>query len=187
MLHNVKMEYIFLFSERITISLAASTFITSPSSSTTMAFRFSSFCFKPTAFSASKGVNLSSSSLKMPLLYHMSYGNGNSTKINSLVVKSSWSLRLFTRYPACFTFSHDNTVRFVHFRQYVGVRHKHTDGIDRSRVPIVNEEDLEEWYIKGSGPGGSNVNKRTNCCCLKHIPTGEIIIITIIIDDSPLI
>ncbi|XP_021948239.1 probable peptide chain release factor C12orf65 homolog, mitochondrial [Folsomia candida] len=140
-----------------------------------MAFRFSSFCFKPTAFSASKGVNLSSSSLKMPLLYHMSYGNGNSTKINSLVVKSSWSLRLFTRYPACFTFSHDNTVRFVHFRQYVGVRHKHTDGIDRSRVPIVNEEDLEEWYIKGSGPGGSNVNKRTNCCCLKHIPTGIVI------------
>jgi protein subunit release factor B len=39
-------------------------------------------------------------------------------------------------------------------------------------VPSLNEEDIEESFIKGSGPGGSNVNKRTNCCQLRHIPTG---------------
>jgi len=47
--------------------------------------------------------------------------------------------------------------------------------IDVSRVPVLKEEDLEEWFVKGSGPGGSNVNKRTNCCSLRHIPTGVIV------------
>jgi len=53
-------------------------------------------------------------------------------------------------------------------------RFKHTE-IDTSKVPILNENDLEEWYIKGSGPGGSNVNKNTNCCTLRHKPTGIIL------------
>lgn len=44
--------------------------------------------------------------------------------------------------------------------------------IDTSRVPVLCEDELEEWFVKGSGPGGSNVNKRTNCCSLRHIPTG---------------
>ena len=47
--------------------------------------------------------------------------------------------------------------------------------IDKSRVPVLNEEDLEERFIQGSGPGGSNVNKNSNCCHLTHIPTGKII------------
>ncbi|ODN02884.1 putative peptide chain release factor C12orf65, mitochondrial [Orchesella cincta] len=53
-------------------------------------------------------------------------------------------------------------------------RRKHSE-IDTSKVPILNEDDLEEWFIKGSGPGGSNVNKRTNCCSLRHKPTGIIL------------
>lgn len=44
--------------------------------------------------------------------------------------------------------------------------------IDTSKVPVLSEDDLEEWYVKGSGPGGSNVNKRTNCCTLRHKPSG---------------
>jgi protein subunit release factor B len=40
--------------------------------------------------------------------------------------------------------------------------------------PPLNEKDLIENYIKGSGPGGQNVNKANNCCQLKHIPTGII-------------
>ena len=40
--------------------------------------------------------------------------------------------------------------------------------------PPLNESDLIENYIKGSGPGGQNVNKANNCCQLKHIPTGII-------------
>lgn len=44
--------------------------------------------------------------------------------------------------------------------------------IDFSKVPLLKEEDLEEQFIKGHGPGGSNVNKRSNCVLLKHIPSG---------------
>jgi len=45
--------------------------------------------------------------------------------------------------------------------------------IDYSKVPTLNEEDLEEQYVRGSGPGGSNVNTNSNCVVLKHIPTGQ--------------
>ena len=45
--------------------------------------------------------------------------------------------------------------------------------LDYSRVPVLNEEDLEESFIRGSGPGGSNVNKLANCVQLVHKPTGK--------------
>lgn len=44
--------------------------------------------------------------------------------------------------------------------------------IDYSKVPTLKEEDLEEQFIKGHGPGGSNVNKRSNCVLIKHLPSG---------------
>lgn len=44
--------------------------------------------------------------------------------------------------------------------------------IDRSRVPQLDENDLEEQFVSGSGPGGQCVNKSVNCCQLKHKPTG---------------
>lgn len=47
--------------------------------------------------------------------------------------------------------------------------------IDYSKVPIINENDLEEMFVKGSGPGGSAVNKNSNCVVLKHKPTGIVI------------
>ncbi|XP_025414859.1 probable peptide chain release factor C12orf65, mitochondrial [Sipha flava] len=47
--------------------------------------------------------------------------------------------------------------------------------IDRSKLPILNENDLEEMFVKGSGPGGSAVNKNSNCVVLKHIPSGIVI------------
>lgn len=47
--------------------------------------------------------------------------------------------------------------------------------IDKSRFPKLEEKDLEEHYIAGWGPGGQNVNKATNCCQLKHKPTGIIV------------
>lgn len=39
----------------------------------------------------------------------------------------------------------------------------------------LNEEDLEEKFIKGSGPGGQKVNKSSNCVQLIHKPTGIMI------------
>jgi len=47
--------------------------------------------------------------------------------------------------------------------------------IDRSKFPILSENDLEEKFISGSGPGGQNVNKSVNCCQLRHKPTGLIV------------
>ena len=40
--------------------------------------------------------------------------------------------------------------------------------------PLVDSE-LEESFIRGTGPGGQNVNKLANCVLLKHLPTGVII------------
>ena len=46
---------------------------------------------------------------------------------------------------------------------------------DNSRVPTFLNDDLEEEYVRGSGPGGSNVNKTSNAVVLKHKPTGLVI------------
>lgn len=52
--------------------------------------------------------------------------------------------------------------------------YKHKSSIDYSKFPTLKEKDIEEQFIQGHGPGGSNVNKSTNCVLLKHLPTGEL-------------
>lgn len=47
--------------------------------------------------------------------------------------------------------------------------------IDLSLVPTLNDSELEESFVRGSGPGGQSVNKTANCVILKHIPTGIVI------------
>lgn len=44
--------------------------------------------------------------------------------------------------------------------------------IDFSRYPKLDEQDLEEDFVHGSGPGGQKVNKAHNCVQLLHKPTG---------------
>ena len=45
-----------------------------------------------------------------------------------------------------------------------------------SRIPIdINESDLEERFVRGSGPGGQAVNKTNNKVQLRHIPTGHMV------------
>jgi len=36
----------------------------------------------------------------------------------------------------------------------------------------LNESDLEEKFVRGSGPGGQKINKTSSCVQLKHVPTG---------------
>ncbi|KAG2217806.1 hypothetical protein INT45_005636 [Circinella minor] len=48
-----------------------------------------------------------------------------------------------------------------------------TTNIKKERQKIIlNDQDLIEKFVKGSGPGGQCVNKRVSCVDLRHIPTG---------------
>ncbi|XP_029018189.1 mitochondrial translation release factor in rescue [Betta splendens] len=42
-------------------------------------------------------------------------------------------------------------------------------------VPVLKEDELEEQFVRGSGPGGQATNKTSNCVVLKHIPTGIVV------------
>ena len=39
----------------------------------------------------------------------------------------------------------------------------------------LREEDLEENFVRGSGPGGQSVNQTANCVVLKHKPSGIVV------------
>lgn len=41
--------------------------------------------------------------------------------------------------------------------------------------PVVKDEDLEESFLKGSGPGGQKINKTSSAVQLKHLPTGVVV------------
>ncbi|KOC62564.1 putative peptide chain release factor C12orf65-like protein, mitochondrial [Habropoda laboriosa] len=47
--------------------------------------------------------------------------------------------------------------------------------LDYSKIPKLQEDDLEEQYIRGSGPGGQATNKTSNAVLLKHKPTGLVV------------
>ncbi|XP_037114577.1 probable peptide chain release factor C12orf65 homolog, mitochondrial [Syngnathus acus] len=39
----------------------------------------------------------------------------------------------------------------------------------------LEEDELEEQFVRGSGPGGQATNKTSNCVVLKHIPSGIVV------------
>jgi len=39
-------------------------------------------------------------------------------------------------------------------------------------MPVLNEDDIEESFVRGSGPGGQSINKTKNNVQLWHKPTG---------------
>lgn len=39
----------------------------------------------------------------------------------------------------------------------------------------VDEKDIEEAFLKGSGPGGQKINKTSSAVQLKHLPTGTVV------------
>ncbi|KAK7512582.1 peptidyl-tRNA hydrolase domain-containing protein [Phyllosticta citriasiana] len=39
----------------------------------------------------------------------------------------------------------------------------------------INEDDIEEKFLKGSGPGGQKINKTSSAVQLKHLPTGMVV------------
>ncbi|XP_023319833.1 probable peptide chain release factor C12orf65, mitochondrial [Eurytemora carolleeae] len=44
--------------------------------------------------------------------------------------------------------------------------------LDKSQVPVIQEKDLEEKFVRGWGPGGQAVNTTSNAVFLRHIPSG---------------
>lgn len=56
------------------------------------------------------------------------------------------------------------------------VRHKsYNRFLDYSKVPKLDENDLKEQHVRGSGPGGQATNKTSNAVVLKHKPTGLVV------------
>ena len=54
-----------------------------------------------------------------------------------------------------------------------GVTRKKQEELEaRMEALGVREADIEEKYVRSSGPGGQNVNKTASCVYLKHIVSG---------------
>ncbi|XP_020711770.2 mitochondrial translation release factor in rescue [Athalia rosae] len=47
--------------------------------------------------------------------------------------------------------------------------------LDYSKVPKINEADIEIQYVRGSGPGGQATNKTNNAVQIKHKETGIVV------------
>lgn len=95
----------------------------------------------------------------------------NVQHIYSVMLKSPFSTCHLSKVAFCGSQQHKLVRQAFLVGNLVQNRSKHSK-IDTSKVPVLSENELEEWFVKGSGPGGQNVNKRTNCCTLRHKPTG---------------
>ena len=49
---------------------------------------------------------------------------------------------------------------------------KETQLLQRMAALGIRESDLQEWFIRGGGPGGQKTNKTSSTVCLRHTPTG---------------
>lgn len=50
-----------------------------------------------------------------------------------------------------------------------------TRKIDYSKVPKLVEAEIEESFVRGSGPGGQATNTTNNCVVLRHKPTNIVV------------
>lgn len=65
--------------------------------------------------------------------------------------------------------------RYLHMTPQLIQAKSKKDKIDYTRVPVLDDKDLEEQMVRGSGPGGQATNKTNNCIVLKHKPTGIVV------------
>ncbi len=57
-----------------------------------------------------------------------------------------------------------------------GVSPKKEDELIKRMYELgINENDIEEKFIRSSGRGGQKVNKTSSCVQIKHVPTGIIV------------
>ncbi|XP_077291076.1 mitochondrial translation release factor in rescue [Arctopsyche grandis] len=62
-----------------------------------------------------------------------------------------------------------------HITNFLYLPQRTKKGIDYSLLPKIYEKDIEEKFVRGSGPGGSAVNKNSNCAVITHKPSGIVI------------
>ena len=54
-----------------------------------------------------------------------------------------------------------------------GITQKKQDELEKRMASLgIREQDIEEKFIRSSGPGGQKVNKTASCVHLRHITTG---------------
>jgi peptide chain release factor len=54
-----------------------------------------------------------------------------------------------------------------------GITQKKQDELETRMASLgILEKEIEEKYIRSSGPGGQKVNKTSSCVYLRHLPTG---------------
>ena len=54
-----------------------------------------------------------------------------------------------------------------------GVTQKKQQELEARMVRLgLREQDMQEKYVRSSGPGGQKVNKTASCVYLKHLPSG---------------
>ena len=57
-----------------------------------------------------------------------------------------------------------------------GVRPEKEEKLYRSLLKLgIREEDIEEKFTRSTGHGGQNLDKRSTCVQIKHIPTGVVV------------
>ena len=54
-----------------------------------------------------------------------------------------------------------------------GITRKKQDELEHRMASLgIREKDIEEKFVRSSGPGGQKVNKTSSCVNLLHIPSG---------------
>lgn len=119
--------------------------------------------------------------LNVSITNKSSLANQQQKKFGSRSLRLSSNLNNFIEHVltgenhSSFKISSDTSIGQLYFgchcRFYSSVK-KH---LDYSNVPTLNEDDLEEQFVKGSGPGGQKINKTSSCVVLKHIPSGLVV------------
>lgn len=88
------------------------------------------------------------------------------------ILGSLLNVKSLRPYLHCHVINNNQVTRMLSVNS---IKFKSKQKLDRSKVPVLNENDLEEQFVRGSGPGGQATNKTNNAVFLKHKSTGLIV------------
>lgn len=98
------------------------------------------------------------------------YGESNSTFTCKFICNKVLNVLLMGWKPM--TRKHKASLCYLSKKMNFGVTQKKQDELEKRMAALgIREEDLQEKYIHGSGPGGQKINKTASCVYLRHVPT----------------